>query len=371
VPLPPELQPTPLELAAGTVVGWSPPDALPAVPASLTPLAGLEDALAPALATGRCFVAFSGGRDSSAMLTAAVRAARQRGLAPPVPVSLRFGGAEGTDESGWQEELVAHLGLDDWVRIEVGEDLDMLGALSTEALRRHRLPWPGNGHAFVPLVRAARGGTLVTGLDGDGLLEHWRRWPAKAYAPQALRRVAIARRRPFASLSWLTDAARRATTRTYARVSADEPARWDRRVAWYRGERHLRTMRARMELHAADHGAALLHPLLDDRFLAALARAGGRDGYAGRSEALPAIFGDALPARIARRTTKAEFTSVYWGPAARRFAEEWDGGGVDGELVDPQALRAQWLAPRPDARSATMLLAAWLEREQRRGDVVE
>ncbi|HEX2085253.1 MAG TPA: asparagine synthase-related protein [Solirubrobacteraceae bacterium] len=382
MPLPPELRPSPLEIAAGTVTGWSPPAPLPEVPASLTPLQALQDAIAPALARGRCVVPFSGGRDSSALLAAAVAAARRRGLPEPVAVTLRFPGRAGTDEREWQEAVVAHLGVRDWERIELGDELELLGPLARETLRRHRLPWPGNGHGYVPLLRAAAGGSVISGLDGDELLDHWQwgrrptvREPlrlAKALAPAPLRRVAIERRRrPFARVGWLTPAARSAIGRAWAAERAREPVRWDRRLAWYPGRRYARAARARLDVLGGDHGTTVVHPLVDPRFLAALARAGGRTGFVDRGAALRAILGDLLPARTVARTTKAEFSEAFWGPCARRFAERWDGRGVDPAIVDAAALRAEWLAPRPDARSATMLGAAWLQAAERGDDPLE
>jgi asparagine synthase (glutamine-hydrolysing) len=354
VPLPPDLQPTPLELAAGTMPGWSEPPPLPAVPCALTPLRALQEALLPALERGRCFVPFSGGRDSSALLAAGVDAARREGLEEPIAITLRFPGRAATDEDAWQEVVVAHLGVREWERVELGDELDILGPLAREVLLRHRLPWPGNGHAFVPLLRAARGGSVVSGTDGDGVLEAWRWSLRRALAPPAVR-AARARRRPVA-LPWLTARARQAL----ARQRPAEPARWDRRTAWYRGLRHVRAVHARLAMLGADEDVDVVHPLADPRFLATLARDGGGRGFAGRSEALPAIFGDLLPARTAARATKAEFSRVFWGPEARRFAREWDGAGADHELVDAAALRREWLAPKPHAQAATMIGACWL-----------
>jgi asparagine synthase (glutamine-hydrolysing) len=54
----------------------------------------LDDALfaaiEPALASGKCLVAFSGGRESSWVLAVATEAARSHGYADPIPVTLRF-----------------------------------------------------------------------------------------------------------------------------------------------------------------------------------------------------------------------------------------------------------------------------------------
>lgn len=83
--------------------------------------------------------------------------------------------------------------------------------------------------------------------------------------------------------------------------------------------------------------------------------------------------GDAMlePARvlgdeILSRSTKAHFDEVAWGPRSRAFASEWDGDIGDpsiDDLIDPEALRRNWSADRPDFRSAILLQAARLARD--------
>src|SRR4051795_9254928 len=108
---------TPVELATGIVFG-STPRRLPPTPSG-SPTDALEAAVRPALRTGCCFVSFSGGRDSSAVLAAAATVARREGLSPPVPLTIRAHDAPLSDESDFQESVVRHLGLADWVRIEI------------------------------------------------------------------------------------------------------------------------------------------------------------------------------------------------------------------------------------------------------------
>jgi asparagine synthase (glutamine-hydrolysing) len=73
-----------------------------------------------------------------------------------------------------------------------------------------------------------------------------------------------------------------------------------------------------------------------------------------------AIVGDALPDATLGRRDKAQFDATYFGAATRRFAKTWTGGGIDNSLVDPDALRREWLEPKPDFRSALLLQIAWL-----------
>ena len=40
----------------------------------------------------------------------------------------------------------------------------MVGPIAQRVLRRHGILWPTNVHVQVPLLEAARGGTLFTGI---------------------------------------------------------------------------------------------------------------------------------------------------------------------------------------------------------------
>ena len=84
-------------------------------------------AILPALQRSPCLVSFSGGRDSSAVLAAAAAIARREGLPAPVPATVRAPGAAESDEAAWQEQVVAHVGIADWVRLEVHDELDVIG----------------------------------------------------------------------------------------------------------------------------------------------------------------------------------------------------------------------------------------------------
>ena len=117
-----------LEIVTGMPFG-SCPIAVSTDPVPL-PREALASLLRPALANPPCVIAFSGGRDSSALLAVAVDLARREGWPLPIPVTLCFSGAA-TEETGWQEMVLRHLRLDDWVRMQIGEELDLLGPLAT------------------------------------------------------------------------------------------------------------------------------------------------------------------------------------------------------------------------------------------------
>ena len=70
---------------------------------------------------------------------------------------------------------------------------------------------------------------------------------------------------------------------------------------------------------------------------------------------------------VLARTSKATFGGVFWGPAARSFAQQWDGTGLSADLIDADALRRAWLAPVPVYGAALPLQAAWLFDRSQQG----
>ena len=205
-------------------------------------------------------MSFSGGRDSSAVLASAAALARREGLPLPIPATLRAPGAAGSDEAEWQERVVRHVGLEDWIRVEVQDELDVIGPHAQRVLRAHGLLWPCNVHFHLPLLEAARGGSLLTGIGGDELFAAaaattWRR-QAFGFAPLPLRRAVLARREPV-ELEWLTPAAQRAATAARAAEAATEPRGVRARMAWLRGLRYLELALAAIATVADDAGVQL------------------------------------------------------------------------------------------------------------------
>src|SRR5262245_48806678 len=105
------------------------------------PRAALESAVRRALLRAPCGVAFSGGRDSALVLAVAAHVARRDGLPEPVPITRRFVAPE-ADEAEWQEDIIRHLGLAEWHRVELADELDVVGPIAAEHLREHGLVWP-------------------------------------------------------------------------------------------------------------------------------------------------------------------------------------------------------------------------------------
>ena len=377
------LQPTPLEVAGGIPLGFATgaPD-LSDVPAGAEPLAALETAVREGLARPPSVVTFSGGRDSSAVLAVATRIARAEGLDPPIAVTLRFRGAPGARELAWQERVAAHVGLEDWVRLDVGEEIDYVGPVAQRLLLRHGVVHPAVTPLFwLPLERA-RGGSLLTGFGGDAIAGGWlpahsaealaghvRPRPsdlaalAYAIAPAPVRRAVMRGRltRP----PWLRPDAARTFRRLRVEELASRPVRWDRFLAWETRLRRSRALEWALSKIAADVDAVVVHPFHDRRFVAALARAGGARGLGDRTAVMRVLFARDLPDDVLARPDKANFALAYFRGHTRAFARRWDGRGLDPELVDAETIRAAWLQKLVDGRSALALQAAWLDSAQR------
>lgn len=373
----PWIRPTAFETATGTVVGRGTASSEPPRHTAATPREALEAAIRPALEQTPCLVTFSGGRDSSAVLAVAVSLARRLGLEPPIPVTRRWPTYPSVDESRWQELVIGHLRVDHWERVDF-EEMDLVGPTCAPSLAEHGPLWPPLLHSWPPTFALAGGGSILTGEGGDELFDV-RRATSLRYLAAHPRRVSrpllkevaiqggpamVRRRRAIAD--------RRSIRPPWLRPEAGE--RWlDELVAWDLGEPYgwARAVRRavsdrshQMGLHnfavlASMHGATLHHPLLDPVFVAAVTSAGGPLGFAGRTSAMRRLFGDVLPDALLARADKVHFDPVVFSAATRAFAQEWSGRGVDGALVDPEALRAALGGDPVVGTAALALQAAW------------
>jgi len=369
-------RPSSLEVLANLLLGPR-PGAPPLPPAAMGGvLPALERAILPALERPPCLVSFSGGRDSSAILAAAVHLARRHGLEEPLPASMRFPAAPESDEADWQRLVLAHLEVRSHEVLELRDELDALGPAASSALLRDGVRWPANAYMHVPLLDLARGGALLTGAGGDELLGTRSSPHLAAVRRRALLHPANARSLASAALPrrlrallwrarrapdhpWLTAAGAKAVNRALAHEEVSWPHRWDASVEhWYRS-RAFAALNGSLATMAADRDVAVVNPFLHPDVLSKLAAAGGPTGFPSRSAAMQHLFGALLPAEVLSRGTKAAFSSPLWGPAARSFAAEWDGRGVGEQHVDVAALRGEWLSERPNFRTVLLLHTAW------------
>jgi asparagine synthase len=343
-----------------------------------SPRAALEAAILPGLLRPPCLVSFSGGRDSAAVLAAATALARREGLALPIPATNIFSSDQDADESDFQELLVRHLGLTDWIRLEYTDELDLIGPYAQRVLKAHGLVWPANVHFHLPLLEAAQGGALLTGIGGDELFMAARRLRsaavltravrprprdalslALAFAPRRLRTAVIGRRATLEA-PWLRPAAKRRVIELLACEAAAEPRRLKERLAWWQQLRYLQVGTASLDLLGCDTNTLILHPLLAPPFWQAVATAWGPHGFAGRTEGTRVMFGDLLPDPLVARSSKTNFDKVFWTERARDFARRWDGSGVPLEWVEAGELARHWAGSNPSVPSSFLLQAAWL-----------
>jgi hypothetical protein len=372
---------SPLEMATGVVFGTL--HAEPTAHTGGSPLEVLERICLERVSRPPCLVSFSGGLDSSLVLAAATRMARREGLPDPIPATNRFPAVEETDESSWQELVVRHLGLGEWLRLEFTDELDAVGPVATAVLRRHGGLYPFNAHFHVPLLEAAEGGVLLTGIGGDEVFgrSRWAR-PVNVLsgrarprprdlvrlgvlaAPAPVRRAAL-RRRPPVSFPWLVPAAQGACRRLWAADEAAEPVRLGARLRRLQSLRYLRIGLRSLDLLARDAGALISHPLARGELGAAVAAAAGWRGFERRGTAIGALFPGLLPEQLLARTSKAGFDGAFWRAHSRALAASWRGEGAEPSVVDADALRALWAGPTPDAHTYLLLQAAWVERDRR------
>jgi asparagine synthase (glutamine-hydrolysing) len=282
-------------------------------------------------------------------------------------------------EAEWQERVVEHVGVDDWLRLDLVDELDAVGSIARRGLERHGLLWPFNVHFHTPLAEAAAGGSLVTGIGGDEVFSR-SRWAladdvlsgrarasprdvlpvALALSPPAIRRIVL-RGRHRSTFSWLRPSAQRALARVTAAEEAEEPRRYGARLALWRRRRTLAVGLHSLSLLGADSDTLLVHPLTTVAVADSLASAAPTRGPIDRGSFMNHVFGDLVPPDLYARRSKASFDEAFWREEARELAARWDGEGASIDLVDPVQLRCEWSREVPDAHTLTLLQAAWLE----------
>jgi len=388
---------TPVELATGVVLGRDPnaPELPEASPAT-TSREALEEAILPALLRGPCLVSFSGGRDSSGVLAVATALARRHGLPDPIPATTVFPAGSEADELQWQERVVGHLGVADWVRLEFDDELDLVGPVAQRLMTRHGVFYPPNLHLHAPLIEAAPGGSLLTGVGGDETLErgsrvlavlarHVRPTPRDllrvglALAPTQVRRV-VKGRRGGPTFAWLKPEPTRELAEAWVNHVERFPLRWDARLREWWSSRYIQLYMRAKAVIAADSDVKVVHPLADGGFVSTLTQEVGPRGFRNRTDAMRFLFGDVLPPDVTGRSSKASFDQVLWTRHSRAFsvrlvrdglAAPLDGMGL-ADIVDPVALRTIWLDTEVPSDTFPLLQVCWVAVERgKRGALME
>ncbi len=346
----------------------------------ISPLEALEAVVLDALLERPCIIGFSGGRDSSALLAVAMRVARREGLDPPIPVTKVYPDVPATDESDWQDLVVRWLGVGEWVRHEYRDELDLLGPAATASLRRHGLLWPGSAHNRGPTLEVARGGCYVDGEGGDEILGEFRITPVKqvlarerpldrrarrdslyAVAPSRLRRgVAERLVERTNDRSWLLPEAAAWYKATAVRDILDAALPYGKAVRQTADRRAVQVAMRNLDAVGRAAGVRYVHPFYDPAFLAALSAFGGRLGLANRTQTMRALFSELLPDEVNAREGKVYFNNAFIHGYSRAFLDEWDGTGLDTDLIDVEALREVWRQPSIHAGTFQLIQAAWL-----------
>lgn len=378
---------TELEIGTGSVLGLGDPPPLPRPRPGMSASAALELIIREALQRPPCVVSFSGGRDSSTVLALATDVARRDGLPLPVPVTLEFPDCDTADEHEWQSAVVRRLQLADWQRIAYRDEMDIVGPIAGPVLRDKGVLWPFNAFFHIPIMDLAQGGTVLSGIFGDEILNDswsWRRQnlllqrrarplPADvvrilvALGPTPLRAWFLRRRAersgaPTPRPAWLRAEAFNAISATFQQLRAEESLSFRRsvmRVLWRLRSREAGL--AAMRLLAADRGVVHVAPFAEPQFVAALVAERGWRMFRSRSEAVAHLSRGLLPEQLVTRSTKAWFDAAFFSTYSRRFVETWDGTGLDERFVDIEELRKTWRAAEPpDARTYALLQSAWL-----------
>jgi asparagine synthase (glutamine-hydrolysing) len=373
---------TPLEIACGFPLGMNPGEPpLPDV-GDLTPIAAFEDVVRAALQRPPCVVTFSGGRDSAAILAVAARIARAENLDPPIAVTVRFEGGLGTGESDWQERVIAHSRVKDWIRLTVGDEIDLVGPIAQSLLLRYGVVYPPHTALFFLPLQHAHGGSMLTGFGGDSIIGGWlpahaaevlamRAFPRPAdvltfgyaLAPRFVRSAVM--RTGIIRPPWMRSATFRAYRSSRVEEWTQRPVRRDEFLGWQVRLRRSSMVEETLAQLAAGVDAKAFHPLHDRRFVAALARDLGPRGSGDRTSVMRRVFANDLPDDVLARKGKANFAVAYLRSYSREFARRWDGIGFDTDLVDPELLRKAWLEWIVDPQSALALQAAWISSHER------
>lgn len=327
------------------------------------------------------YITFSGGRDSSGILAAATSLAHEGRIPAAVPFTYVYPGLNETDEGEWQELVVHHLGVKEWVRIEVGEgENEFLGPRATQSLQRRGLIFPATAHLWADMFDRTRGSLVLTGEGGDEVFSPKRasalvragrggfragtprREAVWSLAPERVR-FRRASRRPLMDMPWLTDSAAREFWNDFLRDEVHEPLSLRSSLEVQCSARTRAALAQTYVAMATEYDSIVEDPFWHGEFLDSYIRHAPRYGYADRTEAMTAVFGHVLPKEILRRSSKAHFNSAYFGRSAQEFARQWDGTGVDADVVNVEELRQALLADPVPAPVGLLMQQAWLVQQ--------
>jgi len=349
------------------------------------PATALTEVITRMLDGSPCYVGFSGGCDSSLVLSAATAASRAAGCDDPIPVTYRYATSE-SDERGYQESVVRDLGLREWITLDMEADGDLLSPTTREELLTSGPMWPPAPLTRARALRTLGAGLWLTGEGGDEVLgprrasygeravRAWLRRPSRPPVTLLWRGVTemvprpMRRRAAEAALArdyraeWLDADLRQRYFRQAATLAADEPLRPSGWFGQYLTRPSVSVGHAAVRTYHARFGLRWEAPLVDPEFMGSMRAALRWYDYRGRRHLLRSLFSDLLPDEIIERRTKARFNSALFGPCTRDFAARWNGEGTP-EGVDGEWLKAHWQSQPVSAGTASLLHHVWLAVE--------
>jgi asparagine synthetase B (glutamine-hydrolysing) len=365
----PRLELDSIDRAVGSPVGCDPRVPL-LVRSSDDPRETLEAAILEALNHPPCGVAFSGGRDSSALLAVAVSVARRHQLAQPVAITNTYADPS-TDESEWRCIVLDHLSVES-IDVLVHDEHVTVGDQAERMYRANGLQFPANAVSHMTLAELVPGGTLLTGAGGDELFasraDPFFRW-FRHKRPNPKDLVSLGRSKmPGAAARvgqdllsahhWIRQSVRADLALQVGEASLAYPGRYSAGLRRWVTDRYFIAGRQSLDAAGSVAGASIVAPFLDRRFMAAWASRNGPSGPRNRTAAMEELFGDLLPVSILGRMSKAEFSAAFHR-VDERFLAEWGGEGVPLDLVDVEALRREWSSPTPHFATTMMLQDAY------------
>ncbi|MGD9704728.1 MAG: asparagine synthase-related protein [Acidimicrobiia bacterium] len=344
------------------------------------PAAALIDVVATLLdSSDPTLVEFSGGIDSSLVLSAATVAARRAGRPDPVPVTYRYTDAPATDEAAFQEVVVRSLNLREWRVFQLTDEHDVVGPNALELLSEIGPILPGVLAGKAWSLAQLRGRSMLNGEGGDAVLGSRRITSSRVFLrhlrhgelrpavrrgrsllrdlgprPVRTRLIAADIRRQYGP-PWLDEALRRDLSLLSSPEDAAEPLDPRRYFEYYLSLPGVWVPQHNARLVRAHFGVTLHSPLLHPDFVAVLAATVPRSRWINRSELIARYFTSLLPAEIIERRSKAEFSDAYFAAHTRRFGRVWDGRGVP-DRVDARWLKEHWSSADRIHGGSTILL---------------
>ena len=274
-----------------------------------------------------------------------------------------------------------HLGLGEWHRVVLHDEVDAIGPLARTRLVAHGVLWPPNLAGDVPLIEAVPGGSLIDGEGGDEVLgDTWHRvaelqqlvrapWPLRKRrcgTPSSLRsRTGPDVRRPW-TLGRPADVAPGGRSRTRARgarpLRGAPPAPFSVSLQMVPRRRRQVLAARNRALLVAPYGVEISSPLLHPDVVHALAQQGGALGPGDRTAVLRDLVPDLFPDEVLGRTSKAVFQVLHGSAHAE---SPRTGRGRRRPRAGRRRRPAAVVGARAAAPTAALLQSAWLAGDGR------